>query len=374
MVYLDYCANTPVNKEVLDLYCELEELYPGNANAGYRIGREASCLIDKARNGIASLLKTLPEELIFCSGASEANNTAIKGYCHAKRHFGKHIITNPLEHPSISAPLTFLQNNGYRIDMLKIDRDGKIDLDHLRSLLKEDTILLTLCAVDSEVGTVQPVREAIGILKDHPNCRLLVDATQAVGKIDIDLDGIDLWTCSAHKFYGLNGSGLLVKKKEILLEPLIHGGSSTTIYRSGTPTLALNCALEKALHKAISLREMRYERVADLNRRLRVFFNQYPKVAINSPESGIPHILNVSVEGMKGNQIQRLLDERDICVSVKTACSIEGLPSRPVLAMTGDRKRALSSWRISLSHLTTDGEIEEFETAFDEIYRGMSCI
>lgn len=369
MVYLDYSANTPADKEVLDLYCDLELNYPGNANSNYRPGRQTSSLIAEARNDIAGLLKILPEEVIFTSGASEANNTAIKGYCHAGRHFGRHIITNPLEHPSVSAPLTFLQNNGYQIDMLKINKDGMIDLDHLRSLLKEDTILLTLCAIDSEIGTIQPLKEVIEILKKYPECRLMVDATQAVGKIDIDLEGIDLWTCSAHKFYGLNGSGLLIKKKDILLEPLIHGGSSTTIYRSGTPTLALNCALQKALHKAISLQKERCTRVTDLNTRLRTFFKQYSKVMINSPDNAVPHILNLSVEGIRGDEIQQLLNEKDIFVSVKTACSVEGLPSRPVLAMTKDRKRALSSWRISLSHLTTDEEIREFEKVFEEIYR-----
>ncbi|MBP5280365.1 MAG: cysteine desulfurase [Erysipelotrichaceae bacterium] len=374
MVYLDYCANTPVDREILSYFSKIEEDFFGNANSAHEAGRKTAELIVKARDRIAEILDVLPEEVIFTSGASEANNTAIKGYCHARRHFGRHIITNPLEHPSVSAPLTYLSNNGYQVDMLRIGKDGKIDPDHLRSLLKEDTILLTLCAVDSELGTLQPIKEVIAILKDYPNCKLMVDATQAVGKTDICLEGIDLWTCSAHKFYGLNGSGLLIKKKDVVLEPLIHGGSSTTVYRSGTPTAALDCALEKALSKAIESQPERYERVRQLNDRLRDFFAGYPEVKINSPKDAIPHILNLSVTGIKGNTIQQLLNEKGIYVSVKTACSVEGLPSRPVLAVTNDRKRALCSWRISLSHLLKDEEISEFETVFDTIYRENLCI
>ena len=374
MIYLDYSANTPVDQEILDYFYDLEKNIIGNANANYEIGKLSFNLIDEAQKNIGQILNVSAEDIVFCSGASEANNTAIKGYCHSRRHFGKHIITNPLEHPSVSASLTFLQNCGYEIDVLRIGQRGQIDIDHLRSLLREDTILLTLCAVDSELGTIQPIEKVIEILSEYPNCKLMVDGTQAVGKMKIDLDGIDLWTCSAHKFFGMNGSGLLIKKSDVRLEPLIHGGSSSTVFRSGTPTVALNCALAKALKKAVDLQEKRYQRVMELNRTLRSFFQYYPKVMINSPESGIPHVLNVSVEGIKGNDFQQLLNDNGICVSVKTACSVEGLPSRPVLAMTGDRKRALSSWRISLSHMTRKEEIEEFEKIFDEIYKEKACI
>lgn len=174
-----------------------------------------------------------------------------------------------------------------------------------------------------------------------------------------------------HKFYGLNGSGLLIKKKSLVIEPQIHGGASTTLYRSGTPALALAVSIEKALRLALEHQEGRISHVWSLNDRLRKGLFRYPNVRINSPEGAVPHILNLSVGGVKGTAFQQALSEQGACVSVKSACSTEGTPSKAVFAVSRDRKNALSSWRISLSHLTTQNEIEEFLQIFDRCYKGL---
>ena len=372
MIYLDYSANTPVDTRVLEQFCAVERRCIGNANSHHHAGSAAKAEIDAATIKIASLLGVQPAEIIYTSGASEANNFALKGLARLSRHTGRHIISTPLEHSSVSGTLTALQEQGYEIDLLDVKQDGTVDLEHLKDLLRPDTICVAVTLVDSELGVVQPVQEIAAILKAYPHCHLHVDATQAVGKIPVSFEGVDTMSLTAHKFYGLNGIGLLIKRRNLALEPLIHGGESTTIYRSGTPTVALACSLALALDKAMTELPERVERVRSLNARLRTELANYPKVHINSPEAAVPQILNLSVKDVKGTVFQRELDAHGVCVSVKSACSSDGLPSRAVFAVSRDRRNALSSWRISLSHRTTDEEITGFLQAFDACYRTLT--
>lgn len=321
---------------------------------------------------ISELLHAAPDEIIYTSGASEANNLAIKGIARASRHIGKHIISTPLEHSSVSGCLTALQEQGYEIDIVNIKRDGTVDLEQLEDLLRSDTVMVAVCAVDSELGTVQPVEEIAKIIKNFPKCRLHIDATQAVGKIPVAFNCADTVSIAAHKFYGLNGSGILIKRKGLAIEPLIHGGVSTTIYRSGTPTLSLNASTECALRFAVENFESRVQIVKAHNRYLRDKLSAYARVRINSPKNAVPHILNISVSGVKAKAFQTALSNRGICVSVKSACSVEGTPSRSVYAVSRDKKNAMSSWRISLSHLTTQDELNKFLNIFDDCYRELT--
>ena len=372
MIYLDYSANTPADPQVLDRFCSVERRCIGNANSHHQAGTAARAEIDAATLKIAALLGVQPAEIIYTSGASESNNFALKGLARLSRHAGRHIISTPLEHSSVSGSLTALQEQGYEIDLVDIKQDGTVDLDHLKELLRPDTILVAVTAVDSELGVVQPIAEIAELLKDRPHCHFHVDATQAVGKLSVSFDGIDTMSLTAHKFYGLNGIGVLVKRRGLALEPLIHGGESTTIYRSGTPTVALACSLALALDKAVTELPARVEHIRALNARLRTELAKYPKVRINSPEHAVPQILNLSVQNVKGTVFQRELDAKGLCVSVKSACSSDGLPSRAVFAVSHDRRNALSSWRISLSHLTTEDEITGFLQAFDACYNALT--
>ena len=312
-----------------------------------------------------------PAEIIYTSGASEANNFAIKSIARLERHHGSHIISTPLEHSSVSGSLTALQEQGYEIDLVDIRQDGTVDLAHLKELLRPDTILVAVTAVDSELGGVQPVAEIAEMLKACPHCHFHVDATQAVGKLPVSLEGIDTISLTAHKFYGLNGIGVLVKRRGLALEPLIHGGESTTIYRSGTPPLGLAAALQAALALALDEQPQRCAHVQALHDTLCAELQKRPGVRINSPAGAVPHIVNVSVAGIKAGVFQQALSGQGVCVSVKSACSTDGTPSKAVFAVSRDRKNALSSWRISLSHLTTEEELNGFLAAFDRCMKNL---
>lgn len=363
MIYLDYSANTPVDPRVLAAYSRAALDFPGNANSRHAAGRAAAAEMRRTISGIAALVDVRPEEIILTSGASESNNLAIKGTARVSRHIGKHMVSTALEHSSVSGTLTALKDRGWEIDLAGIVEDGKIDLEELETLIREDTVLVAVSAVDSELGTVQPVEEIAEILDKYPDCRLHVDATQAIGKLPMEkvrriIAAADLVSFTPHKFYGLLGSGVLIKKKGVVLEPLIHGGASTTVYRSGTPDTAAAEALEKALSIAAGTEAERFAKVRALNNYLRDQLAEIPSVRINSPADAVPHILNLSVCGVKGDDMQKRLDDAGICVSVKSACSVRGTPSRAVYAVSRDRRRAMESWRISLSHLTTREELD----------------
>lgn len=372
-IYLDYSANTPVDSEVLKVFQDSTIKYFANPNSTHKLGIEANEKIDESTNKIINLFKEYTNikddlEIIYTSGSSESNNLAIKGLVKSYRENGKHIISTFLEHSSVSSPLTYLKEEGYEIDIVDIKNDGKIDLESLKSLIRKDTVLVSVCYVDSELGTIQPIEEIGKIVKEFPNCYLHVDCTQAIGKIPVDLQNVDLISFAPHKFYGLNGTGALIKKKEIVLEPLINGGNSTTIYRSGTPVIGQILAMEKALELAFLNLKERLEYVTELNNILRNSLKQYKNIHINSFIEN-PFILNLSVNGIKANEFKKKLEDYGVCISIKSACTTTLTPSRPVLAIYKDRKLALSAWRISLSHLIKRDEIDKFLKIFDECYK-----
>lgn len=376
-IYLDYAANTPVDKEVLEAFNNATLKYYANPNSTHFLGKNVKEKIEKTTENILRMLVEnthLNEnsEIIYTSGSSESNNLAIKGIASAYKENGKHIITSFLEHSSVSSPLTFLKEQGYEIDVVNIKEDGTIDLEQLKSLIRQDTILVSLCYVDSEVGTIQPISEIAKIIKDYPNCVLHVDATQAIGKINVNFKDVDLISFAPHKFYGLNGFGVLVKRKGLVLEPLINGGASTTIYRSGTPVVGQIVALEKALELAFNNYESRKEHVKTLNLKIRDGLLKYNNVCVNTPNQENVYILNISVEGIKAIDFKNKLDEYGVCVSIKSACTVTITPSRIVLAMTHNRKRALASWRISLSHLLSEDEIDSFLRIFEKCYKELA--
>ena len=371
MIYLDYAANTPVCEEVLQTFCEVSRDYIANPNSPHPAGLAAKARLNEATAQIAGLLHVREDEIIYTSGASESNNLAIKGAAEQYRKYGNHIITTYLEHSSVNGAMAALQNRGFEVDYVGLTDSGLVDLDELRELLRDDTILVSVCAVDSEVGIRQQIGAIAGVLAQYPHCLFHVDATQAVGKVPLELDGVDLMTFAPHKFYGLNGCGVLIRKRDVLLEPQIHGGISTTPFRSGTPALGLIASTATALSLAVQAMPERYERVSELNRALRTALTRYPKVRINSTEQSVPFILNLSLLGAKSEPVQAALAEKGICLSTKSACCAPNTVSRPVFALTKDRKAALSTLRVSLSHLTTDAEIAEFLARFDECYRAM---
>lgn len=375
-LYLDYAANTPVDEEVLKTFNNATLKYFANPNATHGLGVEVNEKIIKTTDEIINLFKENTclndnMEIVYTSGSSESNNLAIKGVAQSYKENGKHIISTFLEHSSVSSPLSYLKEQGYEIDIVGITSDGKVDVDELKRLIRDDTILVSVCYVDSEVGNVQPIQEIAEIVSKYPNCFLHVDATQAVGKTEVDFSSVDLISFAPHKFNGLNGFGGLLKKKDMVLEPLINGGASTTIYRSGTPVIGQICALERALELTFDNFKKRYEYVNKLNEKLRSKLLSYDNVKINTVSKNNPYILNVSVNGIKAVDFKKKLEEYGVCISIKSACTVTITPSRIVMSITHDRKRAFASWRISLSHLVTEEDIDKFLEIFDKCYKEM---
>jgi cysteine desulfurase len=369
MIYLDYSASTPVNKEVLDSFNKACLDFPGNSNSLHTLGNKANELIEMATKQIADILKVKSSEIIYTSGSSESNNLAIKGICNKYKNRGKHIITTHYEHSSVYGPLGYLQTLGYEVDFVNSKDDGTVDLEHLNSLLTDDTILVSINAINSEIGIIQPINEIGKIVSKFPKCFYHVDVTQAISKIDVDLSNVDLASFSAHKFFGLKGIGILIKKEKIALEPLIHGGKSTTVFRSGTPAHPLIVSISKALRMAVMDLDSKYNYVRELNQIVVKGLEKYPEVYINSNDKCLPHVLNVSVVGIKPETFLHALEKHEVYISTQTACSSEKAISGSVLALTNDEERAKSSIRISLSYITTKEEINKFLEIFDKCYK-----
>ena len=368
MIYLDYSATTPVDSEVIRTFSKACEDYWANPNSLHKEGVKANSLINAATEQIASILGVNSSEIIYTSGASESNNMAIKGICSKYQNRGKHIITTDFEHSSIYGPVGYLQKLGFDVDFVKTLDDGKVDLDHLKSLIRDDTILVSITAVNSEIGIIEPIEEIGLLLKEYPKVFFHVDMTQSIGKKKIDLTNVDLASFSAHKFFGVKGIGVLVKKESINLEPIIHGGKSTTIYRSGTPATPLIASISKALRLVSSDIDKHYEYVSNINKKVRDKLSSFDKVRINSPEDSLPYILNISVLGVKPEVLLHSLEEEEVYISTQTACSSKNDESKAVYALTKDHDRSKSSVRISLSYKTTMEEIDKFLEIFERCY------
>lgn len=367
MIYLDNSATTMVDDRVLETFNKVCKNYPGNSNSLHSLGIKSKELEDYATEKISNLLGVKPSEIIYTSGASESNNTVLKGVASKYKNRGNHIITTPLEHSSILETCKYLESKGFIIDYVKIKDNGLIDIEDLERLLTDNTILVSVAYVDSELGIRQDIDTIGKIVKKYPKCYFHVDATQAIGKIKVDPTSIDFISMSAHKIFGLKGIGLLIKKDNIVIDNLIHGGKSTTIYRSGTPALPLICSLMKALELVIPNIDKNYEYVSSLSRKIKDTLKKYDNIHINSTENSIPYIINFSVIGVKPETFIHTMEEEDIYLSTKSACSTSDV-SLSVDSIYHNREISMSSIRISLSYKNTEEEIDKFIKAFDKIY------
>ena len=215
MIYLDYAASTPVDEDVLNNFIDVTKKNYANPNSNHEMGLSAKILIDKATLNISNLLNVLSEEIIYTSGATESNNLAIRGIAERYKNRGKHILVSSLEHNSIISTCSNLQELGYEIDLIPVNKDGLVDIDILKQMIREDTILVSICAVDSEIGLVQPIEEISNLLKNYENIIFHTDASQAFGKVNINYSNCDLITIAPHKFYGMNGISILIKKSSL---------------------------------------------------------------------------------------------------------------------------------------------------------------
>ena len=273
---------------------------------------------------------------------------------------------------TLLSTMNYLASQGFTIDYVKIKDNGLVDLEHLKQLLTSNTILVSICAVDSELGIKQPIEEIANIIKEYPKCFFHSDCTQALGKIKIDFNVMDFASCSAHKIYGMKGIGLLIKKKNIMIDNLIHGGKSTTTYRSGTPALPLIVSTMKAIDLLLPNINKNNEYLSQLKQSILIKLKEYPDIFINSTEYSIENTINISLKNIKPETFVHAMDEYSVYISTRSACSSTNTMSDAVYAVTKDRDRATKSIRISLSYLTTKEEIYEFLKIFDNCYQKLN--
>lgn len=344
MLYLDYSATTPVSLEVLSKFID-------------NIDND-SILLDEERKKVQKLLNT-NLDVLYTSGATESNNLAIKGV--ALNYLGqkKHIITTKLEHSSILEQMKFLEKNGFIIDYVPLE-NGIVTIENLKKMITDDTILVSICAVNSELGLRQPIEEIGLFLKNYKNIIFHSDMTQIIGKSSINLDNVDMASFTSHKFYGLKGIGVLLKRNDIVIQNLVFGKRNIN--------KALVRSLSDALELALSDFSLKYDYVCSLNKKVIDHLKKYPNIKINSNKYSIPHIINISVDNFKPETFLHTLELYDIYISTKSACSIKDDYSLAVYEATNDYNLAKTSVRISLSYKTTEEDIKNLFNVFDKIF------
>ncbi len=371
MIYLDYSATTPVDLDVFDTLSKVTKNYIGNPNSMHSLGQKSMELLESATKQIADIFGVNPTEIIYTGGSTESNNMAIIGAALANHKKGKHIIVSKLEHPSIYVICDYLKSIGFEISYVKNDKDGLIDFDDLKSLVREDTILVSISAVNSEIGIRQPLKMIRQIIKkENIGTIFHSDMTQAIGKVSVNMHDVDLASASGQKIFGPKGIGFLYKSSMIKLTPLLYGSTKESI-NPGTPPLPLIAALSKAVRLANSNLEKKERFVSLLNEKIINTLNKYPNILFNKTKYSIPHILNISVMDVMPEVLVHALASHEIYVSSNTACS-SGEVSNAVLAVYNDLNRAKHTIRISLSHVTTTEEINRFLEVFRTEYEKLS--
>lgn len=364
-IYLDYSATTNPDEKVIATFENVARNYYANPNSLHKKGLEAKKVIDESIKNICDYLNISKDEIIFTSGASESNNFAIKGIISDR----KEIITSPLEHSSIYGPISFLQKQGYKVSFVPIDNSGKVLIDELDKMINDNTMLVTIGCVSSELGTKQDIDSIAKVVKKHDGVLFHTDITQALGKVNVNLSNVDMASFSGHKLYGFKGIGALIKKENVNLNPLIHGGKSTSIYRSGTPQTALITSLSESFNIFKNSIDEKEKYVRSLNEKIRNYLSKYDNIVINSPVDSIAHILNISFIGHKASDVQKYFNDKNIYISTQTACAAGSEFSQTIYNLTNDMKRAESSVRISLSFKTTNEEIDTFLKEVDNFMK-----
>lgn len=371
IIYLDNAATSKVYPEVLDSYQRITTEYFANPSSIHALGQKSARLLETSRAQILRTLKLDGHELIFTSGATEANNLAIKGYCFANKTRGNHIITNAGEHPSVLNSILEMEQFGFEVTVLPLNEQGVVEVKDVVSAIKERTILVSIMAVNNETGAINPLTEIGEILKSYPKIVFHADITQAIGKIYLPLENIDLLSFAGHKIHGLQGSGALIKKKNVLLKSINAGGGQEYNLRSGTNTLALSASLAKALRIIIEQQDNNHKHITKLRDRLLNYINDNPdKYKLNSFFLENPYIVNFSLIKRKASVVVEALSNRNIMISSLSAChSKKEKHSAVIYAMCQDKQLAANTIRISFSYENTLEEVETLIANLDDIIK-----
>ncbi|WP_436853224.1 cysteine desulfurase family protein [Bacillus altitudinis] len=355
MIYLDNSATTKPYPEVLQVHQQVSERFFGNPSSLHQLGIDASRLLSETRKQILHYTGFTQYEIIFTSGATEANNIAIKGAALAKMNRGRHIVTTAIEHPSVIESFEQLKTLfGFDISYIQVNEHGRADMTHLKEVLRPDTVLVSLMHVNNETGAIQPIEEAASIIRKYAKEAIFhVDGVQGIGKVPLPKEmDIDLLTMSGHKIHGLKGTGALFLKKEIVLAPFITGGEQELGLRSGTENPAGAVSLAKAIKQSFEYLNKHHDEMIDLKTELEQQLGKIEGVVINTPLThSAPHIVNFSVPGIQIEVLLHMLEKEGIYVSTTSACSAKKKElSRVLLAMGKSEEAAKSSMRISLTY------------------------
>ncbi|WP_016742144.1 MULTISPECIES: cysteine desulfurase family protein [Bacillales] len=370
MIYLDNSATTRPHPQVIETVRRAMESYYGNPSSLHQKGVEAENVLKQARKVASQYLGCKESEVIFTSGGTESNNTAIKGVAFQYQNRGKHIITTQVEHPAVYDVCKQLEGLGFSVTYLPVDREGRVSVEAVQKAMRPDTILVSVMHVNNELGTIQPILEIGQWLKQFPKVLFHVDAVQGIGKVPLRIkdSGIDLLSVSAHKFYGPRGVGILYKREGLIIHPLMMGGGQEGGVRSGTENLPAIAGMAKAIRILEELGSVEMIRLQKLNQQLREGIATMEGCVVNTPESNTaPHIMNLSVPGVKAEVLLHALEEKGFLISTKSACSSKvNEPSRVLTAIGIERDCALSSLRISLGRENTADDIQQFLKALEE--------
>lgn len=372
MIYFDNAATTKPDKDVVSLYNEIEINHYGNASSIHALGVESSSLELKAKQQILKALRLESYNVIFTSGATEANNLAIKGCAFKYKNRGKHLITTKIEHPSVLEAFHQLETEfGFKVTYLNVNSDGVVDLNQLKECIDNETSLVSIMAINNEIGSINPIKEIADIVHKYPKALLHVDVTQAIGKTSLPFKDIDLFSFSAHKINGLKGSGALIYKDKISFMPILNGGKQEYGYRAGTVSVAHACALAEAVKKSIMRIDDNKTKILEINRYLRSELSN-EQIIFNSSENASPYILNFSLLEKKASVVVEALSNKGIYVSSVSACNSKHETSSYVVSCIGrDNKLASNTIRLSFSHENSMDEAVEFVKQFKEIVRSI---
>ena len=374
MIYFDNSATTKVNASVLKTYNAASEQYFGNPSSLHKLGLKAYELLETSRKQIASQLGFKQDEVVFTSGGTEGNNWIIKGTAFKKREFGKHIITTEIEHPSVLNTMHQLEELGFEVTYLPVDKTGHISADDLKKAIRKDTILVSTMAVNNEIGAIQPIHEIAKVLKDYPSISYHVDSVQAIGKNlqDKFMDPrVDYYTFSGHKFHAPRGIGFIYMKEGKQLEPLMAGGGQESNLRSGTENTPAIAGMAKAIRLLKENEAQKADKMEHLKEKLVNHLKTLDNVHVFSQigDDFAPHIICFTLDGVRGETIVHTFEERDIYISTTSACSSKkGLESGTLKAMNVQEKVATSAVRVSLDESNTESEMDEFIKNLDEIH------
>lgn len=373
MIYFDNSATTKPYPEALATYTEVATRIWGNPSSLHNLGSQATRILEASRKQIAELIGKKAEEIYFTSGGTEGDNWVLKGVAFEKAPYGKHIIVSDIEHPAIKESAAWLKTQGFEVDYAPVDARGFVKVDALASLLRSDTTLVSIMAVNNEIGSIQPIHDIAALLEDRPTISFHVDAVQALAKVATEVylpERVDFATFSSHKFHGLRGVGFVYIKEGKKITPLLTGGGQEKEMRSTTENVAGIAATAKALRLAMENQEAFASKTQQMKEVIRKELVNYPDVTIFSGEDHFaPHILTFGIKGVRGEVVVHAFEEFDIYISTTSACSSKaGKPAGTLIAMGVDKSIAQTAVRLSLDFENDMSQVEQFLTKFKLIY------